>query len=95
MFHGKPLYVAIAQRKEDRKMQLQVQFGKRAEAGGSSSSASVIPGIYPPFYYANPQSGMVYQSANLVPTWNSTNLINSSNPTFQALTYPPMVNRTI
>lgn len=92
MFHGKPLYVAIAQRKVDRQMKLQVQFGKRVDAGGSSSSASFIPGAYPPFYYTNTQPGMVYQPLNLAPTWKS-NMINSSNPTFQAVTYPPpMVN---
>lgn len=89
MFHGKPLYVAIAQKKEDRKMQLQVQFGNRVEGGGSSSSASVIPGTYAPLYYTNTHPGMVYQS--YPPTWKCANMISSSYPNSQALTYPSVV----
>lgn len=89
MFRGKPLYVAIAQKKEDRQKQLQVQFGKRVVAGGSSSSASVIPGTYPSLYYTNTHAGMVYQSDPS--TWQSANLINSSYPISQVVTYPPMV----
>ncbi|KAG7643343.1 RNA recognition motif domain [Arabidopsis suecica] len=89
MFHGKPLYVAIAQKKEDRKMQLQVQFGNRVEARKSSSSASVNPGTYAPLYYTNTHPGMVYQSYPLM--WKSANMIGSSYPNSEAVTYPPMV----
>ncbi|CAN8316702.1 unnamed protein product [Cochlearia groenlandica] len=91
MLHGKPLYVAIAQRKEDRKMQLQVQFGKYVEATrGSSSLGPVMPGTYPSLHYTDLRSAMVYQS--LAPAWNPTNnLINSSTPNFQAVPYPAMV----
>lgn len=89
MFHGKALYVAIAQRKEDRKLQLQVQFDKCVGVGGSTASVSVIRGTYPPLYYANSQSaGMIYQP--YPPMWNSTNLY-PSYPTSQVVTYPPMV----
>ncbi|XP_010505212.1 PREDICTED: polyadenylate-binding protein 7-like isoform X1 [Camelina sativa] len=85
MFHGKPLYVAIAQKKEDRQMQLQVQFGKSVSAaGGSTSSPSVIPGTYPSVYYTNTHPGMVYPSY-------APNLINSAYPNFQVVTYPPVV----
>ncbi|XP_023640508.1 polyadenylate-binding protein 7 isoform X2 [Capsella rubella] len=85
MFHGKPLYVAIAQKKEDRQMQLQVQFGKRVVAGGSSSTASVIPGTYPSIYY-DTHPGMVCQS--YASPWKSVNLINSSYPNFQVANAP-------
>ena len=81
--------MAIAQKKEDRKMQLQVQFGNRVEAGKSSSSASVNPGTYAPLYYTNTHPGMVYQSYPLM--WKSANMIGSSYPNSEAVTYPPMV----
>ncbi|KAL1224370.1 Polyadenylate-binding protein 7 [Cardamine amara subsp. amara] len=93
IFHGKPLYVAIAQRKEDRKLQLQVQFGNSVKAGGSTSSVAVIRGRSPPLYYANTQSaGIVHQP--YPPMWKSTNLIYPSYPTSQAVTYPPMVGNS-
>ncbi|KAK9289846.1 hypothetical protein L1049_008006 [Liquidambar formosana] len=59
MFHRKPLYVAIAQRKEDRQAQLQLQYAQRM-AGLTGPSTAVIPGGYPPLYYAAPP-GIVSQ----------------------------------
>ncbi|KAF5747850.1 polyadenylate-binding protein 7-like isoform X1 [Tripterygium wilfordii] len=58
MFHRKPLYVAIAQRKEDRQAQLQLRFAQRM-AGLAGPSANVIPGTYPSLYYTAP--GVVSQ----------------------------------
>mmetsp|Transcript_4910 Transcript_4910/g.12467 ORF Transcript_4910/g.12467 Transcript_4910/m.12467 type:complete len:622 (+) Transcript_4910:249-2114(+) len=60
----KPLYVALAQRKEDRRMRLQAQFAQRAAmAGGIPSNMGPympppgVPGA--PMYYGQPPPGMV------------------------------------
>ncbi|CAI9762105.1 unnamed protein product [Fraxinus pennsylvanica] len=67
MFHQKPLYVAIAQRKEERQAQLLLKFSQfMAGLGGQSA---VIPGGYSSLYYPVPgvntqvaaQPSMMYQ----------------------------------
>ncbi|PKI72556.1 hypothetical protein CRG98_007078 [Punica granatum] len=60
MFHRKPLYVAIAQRKQDRQAQLQLHYSQRM-AGLSGASPAVIPGGYPSYYYTGP-SGLISQA---------------------------------
>ena len=50
MFYGKPLYVAIAQRKEDRKARLEQRFAEFATMPGAASP--VIPTGYPHVYFA-------------------------------------------
>ncbi|XP_010558982.1 PREDICTED: polyadenylate-binding protein 7 isoform X2 [Tarenaya hassleriana] len=103
MFRRKPLYVAIAQRKEDRKLQLQRQYAKRMSAIAAGSSTAAMPGTYPQLYYTNPpssivsqmnpQAGLVYQSlVSAPPTWKSTSLIPSPRPTFQAISFPMAPN---
>lgn len=75
MFHRKPLYVALAQRKEDRQAQLQVQYAQRIGLAGPSTA--VIPGGYPPYYYAATgvvsqvpsRQGLLYQPMGLRPGW--------------------------
>ncbi|CAI9760644.1 unnamed protein product [Fraxinus pennsylvanica] len=61
-FHGfmlrrKPLYAAIAQRKEERQAQLQLQYAHRI--AGLVGPSAVIPGGYPTLYYPSP--GIVSQ----------------------------------
>jgi len=78
MFHGKPLYVALAQRKEDRKAQLQLQYTQQI-AGLTGPSATIITGGYPPYYYAAtsvishvpPRAGLMYQPLALRPGWGA------------------------
>ncbi|KAL2345150.1 hypothetical protein Fmac_006435 [Flemingia macrophylla] len=78
MFHGKPLYVALAQRKEDRKAQLQLQYAQQM-AGVAGPSTTIIPGGYPPYYYAAtgvishvpPRGGLMYQHLALRPGWGA------------------------
>ncbi|XP_045794098.1 polyadenylate-binding protein 7-like [Trifolium pratense] len=78
MFHGKPLYVALAQRKEDRQAQLQLQYAQQI-AGLAGPSTAVVPGGYPPFYYtatgvvshAPPRAGLMYQPMALRPGWRA------------------------
>ncbi|KAJ9555083.1 hypothetical protein OSB04_009697 [Centaurea solstitialis] len=76
MFHGKPLYVAIAQRKEDRKAQLQIQYAQRM--AGIAGPSTIIPGGYPPLYYTArpgiisqvpPRPGLMYQPMGIRPGW--------------------------
>ncbi|KAL6907639.1 hypothetical protein ACP4OV_002678 [Aristida adscensionis] len=54
MFHGKPLYVALAQRKEDRRAILQQHFAQLARMVGPTSP--VIPTGYPHVYFAHPST---------------------------------------
>lgn len=87
MFHRKPLYVAIAQRKEDRQSQLQLQYAQRM-AGLAGPSAPVIPAGYPPLYYTAPgvvppRQGLMYQPLGLRTGWRANNLVPPTRPAFQ------------
>ncbi|KDP29218.1 hypothetical protein JCGZ_16607 [Jatropha curcas] len=91
LFHRKPLYVAIAQRKEDRLAQLQLQYAHRM-AGLAGPSSSVIPGGYPPLYYAAPSGvvpqvpqrpGLMYQPLSMRPGWSANGFVPPTRPTFQ------------
>ncbi|KAL6141869.1 hypothetical protein ACLB2K_060155 [Fragaria x ananassa] len=95
MLHRKPLYVAIAQRKEERQAQLQLQYAQRM-AGFSGPSAAVIPGGYPHIYYqapsgvvppGPPRPGIMYQPMGLRPGWRPNGFGPTSGPAFQ----PPPV----
>uniref|UniRef100_A0A0E0KC12 PABP n=1 Tax=Oryza punctata TaxID=4537 RepID=A0A0E0KC12_ORYPU len=54
MFYGKPLYVAIAQRKEERRAKLEQRFAELATMVGATSP--IIPTGYPQFYFAHPST---------------------------------------
>ncbi|KNC78792.1 polyadenylate-binding protein 1 [Sphaeroforma arctica JP610] len=61
MLLSKPLYVALAQRKEDRKLQLQNQYAVRAN-GMVRGPAGMQPQLYPaggPMFYTGPGVGVV------------------------------------
>ncbi|XP_050910491.1 polyadenylate-binding protein 7 isoform X2 [Lathyrus oleraceus] len=74
MFHGKPLYVALAQKKEVRQVQLQLQYAPQT-AGLAGPSTAIVPRGYPPFYYTAtgvvshplPRAGLMYQPMSLRP----------------------------
>lgn len=75
MFHGKPLYIAFAQRKEDRKTQLKLHYAPQ-QARLNGSSAAVVPGGFSSFFYPNVtshmlQSGLLYQPLGLGPGWRA------------------------
>ncbi|XVE61591.1 hypothetical protein DITRI_Ditri06bG0052900 [Diplodiscus trichospermus] len=91
MFHRKPLYVAIAQRKEDRQVQLQLQYAQRM-AGLAGPSTTVLPGGYPPIYYTAPtgvvsqvppRPGIMYQPLGLRPGWRANGFAPPTRPAFQ------------
>lgn len=88
MFHRKPLYVAIAQRKEDRQAQLQLQHAQRM-AGLTGPSIAVIPGGYSPYYYAAAtgavppvpsRPGLMYQPLGLTPGWRANGFAPPTRP---------------
>lgn len=96
MFHCKPLYVAIAQRKEDRQAQLQLQYAQRL-AGLAGPSTVVLPGGYPPLYYASPtgivsqvplRPGMMHQPFGLRPGWRVNGFAPPTRPVFQPSSLP-------
>eukprot|EP01018_Ginkgo_biloba_P021628 Gb_11804 [translate_table: standard] len=75
MLRGKPVYVAIAQRKEVRRAQLQARY---AIAGIAGPPGAVVPAGYPAMYYAPPpgvvsqipqRPGIMYQPLGLRPGW--------------------------
>ena len=94
MLHSKPLYVAIAQRREVRRMQLQARFAQPMPALSGPGGASV-PGGYPAMYYA-PTPGVVphipqrqsilYPQLSLRPGWRSSGgLAPPQRPPFQPM----------
>ncbi|KAL6133509.1 hypothetical protein ACLB2K_065744 [Fragaria x ananassa] len=98
--HRKPLYVAIAQRKEERQAQLQLQYAQRM-AGFAGPSAAVIPGGYPHIYYqapsgvfppGPPRPGIMYQPTGLRPGWRPNGFGPTSGPAFQPPPVPVIPN---
>ncbi|KAL1541342.1 polyadenylate-binding protein 7-like [Salvia divinorum] len=101
-FHGlilrrKPLYVAIAQRKEERQLQLQVIYSQRM-AGLSGPPSSVIQGGYSHLYYPAPgvvpqlpaQPSLMYQQPGIRPGWRANVIIpNPSRPVLHPITLAP------
>ncbi|PIA54879.1 hypothetical protein AQUCO_00901051v1 [Aquilegia coerulea] len=93
MLRRKPLYVAIAQRKEERQAQLQLQFAQRL-AGIAGPSAAVIPAGYPPLYYTpspgvvtqmTPRQGLMYQTLGMRPGWRPNGFAPQARPAFQPM----------
>ncbi|WCJ34409.1 Polyadenylate-binding protein [Euphorbia peplus] len=90
MYHRKPLYVAIAQRKEDRQAQLQLHYAHRI-AGLAGPSTPVIPAGYPTLYYTAPSSvvsqvpprpGLMYQPLGMRPGWRGNGFAPPARPSF-------------
>ncbi|KAH1078540.1 hypothetical protein AAZX31_19G173800 [Glycine max] len=100
MYHGKPLYVALAQRKEDRKAQLQLQYAQQL-ARLSGPSTAIIPSGYPPYYYAAsgvishvpPRAGLMYQHLALRPGWGANGFAPPAR-SFQQSPVPAVSNNT-
>lgn len=94
MFHRKPLYVAIAQRKEERQAQLQLQYAQCM--AGLAGPSTVFPGGYHPLYYAAPgvvsqvppRPGLMYQPLGLRPGWRSNGFAPPTRPGFQPSPVP-------
>ncbi|KAE8681870.1 putative FKBP-type peptidyl-prolyl cis-trans isomerase 1 [Hibiscus syriacus] len=92
MFYRKPLYVAIAQRKEDRRAQLQLQYAHRmAELAGPSTA--ILPGGYPPLFYTSPTGivSQMYQPLGLRTGWRGNGLAPPARPVFQPS--QPLLNK--
>lgn len=78
MIDGKPLYVALAQRKEQRRAQLEAQYAARAKTGvlAGAPAAGIYPGANPMMFNGlppqqRPQYG-IYPGQNMM-RWNPQN----------------------
>ncbi|KAF5737507.1 polyadenylate-binding protein 7-like isoform X1 [Tripterygium wilfordii] len=99
MFHRKPLYVAIAQRKEERQAQLQLQFAQHM-AGLTGPSAAFIPAAYPRLYYTAPgvvsqvppHPGLTYPPMGMRPGWRSNGFAPPTRPGFQTSSFPAVLH---
>ncbi|GMH09878.1 hypothetical protein Nepgr_011719 [Nepenthes gracilis] len=99
MFHQKPLYVAIAQRKEARQAQLQLQHAQHI-AGLAVPSTTVLPGGYPPLYYTASgavsqiptQQGLIYQPLGVNPGWKGNGFAPAPRIAFQPSPVPLIPN---
>ncbi|KAK2965367.1 hypothetical protein RJ640_024109 [Escallonia rubra] len=99
MLHRKPLYVAIAQRKEERLAQFQLHYAQRM--AGLAGAPAVIPGSYPPLFYTAPpgvvsqvppRPGLMYQPLGLRPGWMANGFAPPTRPAFQPSTLPLIPN---
>ncbi|CAK9140445.1 unnamed protein product [Ilex paraguariensis] len=99
MFHRKPLYVAIAQRKEERQAQLQLLYAQHM--AGLAGPSAVIPGGYPPLYYTAPpgvvsqvppRPGLMYQPLGMRPGWRANGYAPPTRPGFQPPPLPLIPN---
>lgn len=94
MLGRKPLYVAIAQRKEERQAQLQLLYAQRL--AGLTGPPAMFPGGYPPFYYPAPgvvpqmptRPGLMYQALGVRPGWRTNGFTNTTRPAFQPSPVP-------
>ncbi|KAK9127590.1 hypothetical protein Syun_016387 [Stephania yunnanensis] len=96
ILHGKPLYAAIAQKKEERKAFLQLQYSRQNPSIVEPSPA-VDPPMYPPIYgSASPamfsQYPLVpevpYQHLGMKEGWNTYRSAAAATPGFQYATLP-------
>ncbi|XP_020092329.1 polyadenylate-binding protein 4-like [Ananas comosus] len=91
MFYGKPLYIAMAERKHERQTKLQIHYA--AMAGLASSSNPMLHAGYPSLYYAptglvsqDPgRQAFMYQSFGLRPAWRPSTYVPPSRPAFQPM----------
>ncbi|XP_055811583.1 polyadenylate-binding protein 7-like [Solanum dulcamara] len=93
MFGQKPLYVAIAQRKEERQAQLQLKHAQGI--AGLTGSSAFFPGGYPPLYYpslgdlqVSEQPGLLYQPLGMSHGWMVNGFTNSIRPSYQTSLIP-------
>ncbi|XP_023764654.2 polyadenylate-binding protein 7 [Lactuca sativa] len=102
MFHRKPLYVAIAQRKEERQAQLQIHYAQRM--AGLVGPSSMIPSGYSPYYYTAPsgiisqvapQPGIMYQPMAIRPGFRANAFAPPTRPTFQPSPYPTFIPNSV
>ncbi|KAL0309631.1 UNVERIFIED_CONTAM: Polyadenylate-binding protein 7 [Sesamum radiatum] len=98
ILHRKPLFVAIAQRKEEREAQLKLQYAQ--PMAGFAGQSAVIPGGYSPFYYPLPGvvpqipagPGLMYQPLGIRPGWRDNGFADRYKPAVQPSAVPSIPN---
>ncbi|KAI3908269.1 hypothetical protein MKX01_027291 [Papaver californicum] len=93
VLHRKPLYVAFAQKKEERRTQLQIQFSQGIAGLAVPTSAAVIPAGYPPLYYPLPPNmvppqGLMHQPMGMTPEWRTSRFLPPAIPSFHSVPRP-------
>ncbi|KAH7291430.1 hypothetical protein KP509_29G016700 [Ceratopteris richardii] len=97
MLFGKPIYVAIAQRKEVRRAQLEQQYAQRM-AALAGPPGPMVPAPYPPMYFTAPpgvvpplpqRQGIMYP-VGLRPGWRPAG-VPPPRPGFQSMPTLPVV----
>ncbi|CAM8958235.1 unnamed protein product [Rhodiola kirilowii] len=96
MFHRKPLYVAIAQRKEERQAKLKMQYAQVSSGFVGHASPPVMSGGYSPIFFPGvvapypPQTGLMYQPP--IPVFRGNAFVPTIRPAFQAPQLPTIPN---
>ncbi|KAK7392525.1 hypothetical protein VNO78_20967 [Psophocarpus tetragonolobus] len=93
MFHGKPLYISIAQKKEDRKSQLKLHYAPQ-QAGLDRPSPAAISGGFPPYFCPSVDSQMLQSGVWYPPLEWRTNDFAPPTRSFQQLQVPIVPNIT-
>lgn len=95
MLHGKPLYVTVAQTKEDRRAQLQIQHAQ-IMTGLPGSPTAILHTGYPPVFYGGPpgvvphlppRQGLMYQPLGMRPGWRNGSFPPPTRP-YQSMPFP-------
>ncbi|KAL5976609.1 hypothetical protein ACLOJK_020942 [Asimina triloba] len=105
MLHGKPLYVAIAQRKEERLAFLRMQHAQPMSPLQGPPPAPAIPGgFHHPMYYVPPpnvvphippRQGVMYQPFGIRPEWRGNGYPPHIRPNFQHMPFSMIAQTNI
>ena len=94
MFFGKPIYVAMAQRRDVRRAQLEQQYAQRM-VGMPGPPGAMVPTPYPPMYFSGPpgplpqRQGIMYP-VSIRPGWRP-GMLPPGRPGFQPMPPLPVV----
>lgn len=98
MIFGKPIYVAVAQRKEVRRALLEQQYAQRIP-GLAGPPGAIVPAAYPPMYFAAPpgvvpplpqRQGVMYP-VGIRPGWRPAAVPTPGRPGFQPMPALPVL----
>ncbi|RZC94554.1 hypothetical protein C5167_026285 [Papaver somniferum] len=90
---GIDLWILFAQKKEERRTQLQIQFSQGIAGLAVPTSAAVIPARYLPLYYTLPPNmvppqGLMHQPLGLTPEWGTSRFLPPARSNFHSVPRP-------